>query len=129
MNTAKIGRVEDEKYIYLTTIGRNSGRTHTVELWFAKVEGRIYLSHEGTYTDWMKNIIENNLVEYRIRDTHFKGRARILIGGHVFEIGKVALYIKYYGHASKEIIDDWFSMSTVIEITPQLTSGRGPKGA
>jgi len=120
MNTAKIGRVEDEKYIYLTTIGRNTGRTHTVELWFAMAERKIYLSHEGDYTDWIKNILQNSLVEYRIRDIHFKGRARITADRDVFEIGKNALYIKYYGHASKEIIDDWFSMSTVVEITPQV---------
>jgi len=129
MNTSKIGRVEDEKYIYLTTIGRNTGRSHTVELWFAMAGGKIYLSHEGAYTDWMKNIIENNLVEYRIRDIHFKGRARIVTGGDVFEIGKNALFIKYYGHASKEIIDDWFSMSTVTEITLQLKCDRDPKKA
>ena len=120
MNTSKTGRVGDEKYIYLTTIGRNTGRTHTVELWFAIAGGKIYLSHEGAYTDWMKNIIKNDLVEYRIRDTHFKGTARIVTGGDVFETGKSALYLKYYGHASKEIIDDWFSMSTVTEITPQV---------
>jgi hypothetical protein len=120
MNTARTGRVKDEKYIYLTTIGRNTGRTHTVELWFAIAEGKIYLSHEGAYTDWMKNIIKNNLVEYRVRDIHAKGRARIVTEGDAFDIGKSALYIKYYGHASKEIIDDWFSMSTVMEITPQL---------
>jgi hypothetical protein len=120
MNTGKIGRVKEEKYIYLTTIGRNTGRTHTVELWFAIAEGKIYLSHEGTYTDWMKNIIENSLVEYRIGDTHFKGRARIVTERDIFDAGKSALYTKYYGHASKEMIDDWFSMSTVMEITPQL---------
>lgn len=129
MNTPEIGRVEDEKYIHLTTIGRNTGRTHTVELWFAIAGGKIYLSHEGAYTDWMKNIIENNSVEYGIRDVHFKGRARIVTGGDVFEIGKRALYIKYYGHASKEIIDDWFSLSTVVEITPQLKRDRDPKEA
>ena len=88
MDTAKVGRVEDEKYIYLTTIGRNTGRAHTVELWFARAGGKIYLSHEGAYTDWMKNIIENNLVEYRIRDIHFKGGARIVTDGDVFEIEK-----------------------------------------
>jgi uncharacterized pyridoxamine 5'-phosphate oxidase family protein len=120
MSTGKIGRVEDEKHIYLTTIGRNTGRAHTVELMFAMAGGKIYLSHEGAYTDWMKNIIKNNLVEYRIRDVHFKGTARIVTGGDEFEIGKNALYIKYYGNASKEIIDDWFSMSTVAEITPQV---------
>ena len=129
MNAAKVEKVKDEKYIYLTTTGRNTRRAHTVELWFAIAMGKIYLSHEGAYTDWMKNIMENDLVEYRIGKIHFKGRARLVTSGDVFEMGKSALYHKYYGLASKETIDDWFSMSTVVEITPQLEVGRDPKDA
>jgi hypothetical protein len=34
------------------------------------------------------------------------------------ESGKKALYEKYYGPASKEIIDDWFSLSQVIQMSP-----------
>jgi hypothetical protein len=129
MNAAKVEKVKDEKYIYLTTTGRNTRRAHTVELWFAITGGKIYLSHEGAYTDWMKNLMENDLVEYRIGNIQFKGRARIVTSGDVFEMGKSVLYHKYYGLASKETIDDWFSMSTVVEITPQLEFGRDPKDA
>lgn len=114
MNVAGIG---NEKYIYLTTRGRKTEKPHTVELWFASAEGKIYLSHEGAHTDWMKNIIKDGHVEFRIGDIHFKGRARIVRGGEAFEAGKHALYLKYYGMASEEVIDDWFSESTVIEIS------------
>ncbi len=109
--------VADEKYIYLTTIGRRTGNSHTVELWFAITGGRIYLSHEGEYTDWMKNILKNDHVEFRIGDVKFKGGARIINDEKVFEIGKVALYLKYYGAANEDVINDWFSESTVIEIS------------
>jgi len=78
---------------------------------------KIYLSHEGKYTDWMKNIRKNNSVEFRIRDTQFKGRAQIFTNGEPFEIGKRALYHKYYGKASEDVVDDWFSESAVIEIS------------
>jgi len=109
--------IADEKYIYLTTVGRRTGNPHTVELWFTITKGKIYLSHEGTYTDWMRNIIKNDHVEFRIGNIQFKGRARIVKDGEAFKIGKYALYIKYYGKASKDIINDWFSKSTVIEIS------------
>lgn len=108
--------VANEKYIYLTTRGRRTGNPHTVELWFAIAEGRIYLSHEGPYTDWMKNILNDDHVEFRINDVKFRGRARIIRSGKMFEIGKRALYLKYYGRASKSVINDWFSESRVIEI-------------
>jgi len=65
----------------------------------------------------MKNIRKNNSVEFRIRDTQFKGRAQIFTNGEPFEIGKRALYHKYYGKASEDVVDDWFSESAVIEIS------------
>jgi len=110
-------RVADEKYIYLTTRGRKTGDPHTVELWFAIAGKRIYLSHEGAYTDWMKNILEDGRVEFKIGKIRFKGNARIAEGGEIFELGKHALYLKYYGKADEDTINDWFSESTMIEIS------------
>jgi len=112
-----LSRVADEKHIYLTTRGRKTGNPHTVELLFAIAGKKIYLSHEGTYTDYMKNILEDNRVEFKIGKIRFKGKARIAGGGEAFELGKHALYLKYYGKANKDTIDDWFSESTIIEIS------------
>jgi len=112
-----VNRVADEKYIYLTTKGRKTGNPHTVELWFAVAGNKIYLSHEGTYTDYMKNILENNRVEFKIGKTQFEGNARIVRGGEAFELGKHALYLKYHGKADEDTINDWFSESTIIEIS------------
>ena len=110
-------RVADEKYIYLTTRGRKSGNPHTVELWFAIAGKEIYLSHEGAYTDWMKNILKDNRVEFKIGKIQFKGTARVDESGKAFELGKHALYLKYYGKATEDTIDNWFSESTIIEIS------------
>ncbi len=113
--------VEDAKkkqYIYLTTQGRKTGKPHTVEIWFAYAEGKIYLSHEGAYTDWMKNLEKNEKVSARIAAVKFNAKAKIVGEGTSREQGKKALYEKYYKPASKAVIDDWFSLSTVIELTP-----------
>jgi deazaflavin-dependent oxidoreductase (nitroreductase family) len=110
-------RIADEKYIYLTTRGRKTGNPHTVELWFAIAGKKIYLSHEGAYTDWMKNILEDGRVEFKIGKIQFKGNARIAEAGEVFELGKHALYLKYYGKADEDTINEWFSESTIIEIS------------
>ncbi|HML03730.1 MAG TPA: nitroreductase/quinone reductase family protein [Candidatus Bathyarchaeia archaeon] len=117
MSQTDISGVADEKYIYLTTRGRKTGNSHTVELWFAMAGKKIYLSHEGAYTDWMKNILKDSRVEFRIGKIPFKGNARITESGEIFELGKNALYLKYYGEADKDTIDDWFSESTIIEIS------------
>ena len=116
MSSIDTSGVVEEKYIYLTTVGWRSGNPHTVELWFAVARGKIYLSHEGKYTDWMRNIIKDDCVEFKIRDIQFKGKTRIVKNGEAFDVGKYALYFKYYGKASEDTISDWFSESTIIEI-------------
>lgn len=113
-----IEAVQKNQYIYLTTQGRKTGKPHTVEIWFAYAEGKLYLSHEGAYTDWMKNLDKNENVSARIDAVKFTGRAKIVEEGSSRERGKKALYEKYYKPATKAVIDDWFSLSTVIELTP-----------
>jgi deazaflavin-dependent oxidoreductase (nitroreductase family) len=111
--------VKDERFIYLTTIGRKSGKPHTVELWFAFSKGAVYLSHEGDHTDWMKNIAKHGSVSMRIDGVESKGDARITTETEdARETGKKMLYEKYYGPTSQEVIDDWFELSTVVEVTP-----------
>jgi hypothetical protein len=109
--------IAQDKYLYLTTVGRVTGRCHTVELWFAACERCIYLSHEGLPTDWMKNLCQHEQVEFMVGGKRFTGLARIITDINAFDRGKRALYYKYYGSAQAAIIDDWFSESSVIEIS------------
>ena len=90
-----------------------------MELWFAVAGGKVYLSHEGDRTDWMKNIVRHGPVSIRIDGVTSKGDARIA-EGDARQAGKKALYEKYYGRASDDVIDDWFSLSTVVELTPEI---------
>jgi hypothetical protein len=109
-----------EKFVYLTTKGRKSGKNHEVELWFALASDKIYLSHEGEYTDWMKNLAKNATVSLKIGSESFDGEAALTqMGSQARETGKQALYEKYYGQANKETLDDWFELSTVVEIIPK----------
>ncbi len=112
--------LKKEKFVYLTTKGRKTGKNHEVELWFALANDKIYLSHEGEYTDWMKNLAKNSAVNIKIGSENFEGEAALTqLGSQSREVGKEALYEKYYGPASKETLDDWFELSTVIEIKPK----------
>jgi deazaflavin-dependent oxidoreductase (nitroreductase family) len=103
--------------MYLSTIGRKTGTPHRVEVWFAVHEGRIFLSHEGQETDWMKNIRENNKVFFKIGGKNFEGRARFLEDrSNEAWRGKEMLYEKYYNKATREVIEDWFSLSKLLVI-------------
>ncbi len=110
--------INKEKFIYLTTKGRNTGKEYTKELWFAQSSnGKIYLSHEGERTDWMKNLMKNPRVRARIGSLNFEADAKIAKGDSR-EDGKKSLYEKYYGEAGREKIDDWFELSMVVELAP-----------
>ena len=119
MEVHELDSVRKQKLIHLTTKGRKTGKPHTVEVWFAVADGLVYLSHEGERTDWMKNIAENGQVEAKIGGLTFKGGAKMTGARASRERGKKALYEKYYGAAKQEVIDDWFSLSRVIEIKPE----------
>lgn len=107
-----------EKFAHLTTDGRKTGKPHRVELWFSLGAGKIFLSHEGDHTDWMRNITKNKRVHIQIGRLDVEAEAMILKEGVSNELGKTSLYEKYYGPAPKATIDDWFELSTIIELTP-----------
>lgn len=111
-----LSEITNQKHILLTTKGRRTGKAHTVELWYAILGEKIYLSHEGEYSDWMRNIQKDSQVKFKIGNYQFIGKARIVMDKKDFDIGKHALYLKYYGKASNDVIDDWFSESNIVEI-------------
>jgi deazaflavin-dependent oxidoreductase (nitroreductase family) len=112
-----LAKVSSEKFIHLTTTGRRSGKSHTVELWFAFKDGNVYLSHEGEETDWMKNIGKTPQVSFETGGSKFSGQARY-VQDAIDEAwtAKLALYEKYYGKGTREVIEDWFSLSKLIVI-------------
>jgi deazaflavin-dependent oxidoreductase (nitroreductase family) len=107
-----------EKFAYLTTVGRKTGKPHIVELWFSFADGKIFLSHEGDYTDWMRNITHEARVQLRIGSLSLEADATIVSESSARELGKTSLYEKYYGPAPKATIDDWFELSTIIQLDP-----------
>lgn len=111
-------KAKNSKVVYLTTKGRRTGKPHTVEIWFAYENGVVYLSHEGDYTDWMKNLVKNNGVSLKVANEQFIGEARILTDANEKNQAKKALYFKYYGPASDAVLEDWFELSTLLEVRP-----------
>ena len=119
MKTQDLANVAGRKLIHLTTRGRKTGKPHVVELWFAAANGNVYLSHEGQETDWMKNITKDPAITFEIGGKQFRGRGCYLQdGAEEAWVGKAALYEKYYGKATREIIEDWFSLSKLFIIVP-----------
>jgi deazaflavin-dependent oxidoreductase (nitroreductase family) len=67
-----------DDFCYLTTIGRVTGRTHTIEIWFALDGDSLYML-SGSYTsDWVKNLRHAPDVTVRLGDVVFAARARVV---------------------------------------------------
>jgi ribosomal protein L11 methyltransferase len=68
--------VAEEEFAYVTTTGRKSGRTHTVELWYL-LDGRTaWFLHTGGPSDWIANALAGP-VAVRIGDRVWAGTARL----------------------------------------------------
>jgi hypothetical protein len=68
--------LQDERYCYLSTSQRVTGRRHTAELWFVPAEGGVYLfSGSGGLTTWCLNLQADDRAVLRIDGRSWLGRA------------------------------------------------------
>jgi deazaflavin-dependent oxidoreductase (nitroreductase family) len=66
-----------EQFLYLTTTGRITGRLHEIEIWFVEHNGRYYLVSEmRERADWVRNILHQPAVTFRVGDQSWQGHAR-----------------------------------------------------
>ncbi len=71
--------MNEEQFLYLTTIGRKTGVSREIEIWFTQLEGRYYLIAEHReQTHWVKNILHNPHVSFRVAGQTFNGTGRVV---------------------------------------------------
>lgn len=94
----------DDDFCYLTTIGRRSGRPHTIEIWFA-LDGRtLYLlSGGGEKADWVKNLRQHPEVQVRLRQQEFRGQAWLVTDAQEDALARTLLYEKYTPRSSDDL--------------------------
>lgn len=67
------------QYLYLTTVGRNSGLPREIEIWFVESKGKLYVLAEHFHkAQWLKNIQHNPRVRVRLGDESHEATARAL---------------------------------------------------
>src|SRR5215813_13019959 len=65
-----------ESLVQLTVKGRKSGKPHTVKIWFATNNDKVYVtSARGLDADWIKNLRKNPETTLQIGPTILKGAA------------------------------------------------------
>ena len=69
----------DTPFLYLTTVGRKSGRPREIEIWFTERRGRYYVIAETRErAHWVQNILAEPRVLLRVGAARFAGRGRVV---------------------------------------------------
>ena len=111
-------------HCYVTTIGRRSRKPHTIEIWFALNEGRVYLlSGGGERSDWVKNLTEHPTVGIRIGDRDMIAAAAPVTDPEEDKLARRLLVEKYQPRYADDL-SEWgrSALPIVIEL-PQPAAG------
>ena len=98
--------LSDERYCYLTTTGRVSGRPREIEIWF-HLEGRtIYMLAEGRgRANWVRNLMADPTVSVRVAGLTYGGIARIVEDDAEEMAARRALPAKYQEGYSEDLTE------------------------
>jgi deazaflavin-dependent oxidoreductase (nitroreductase family) len=114
----------DDDYCYLTTTGRVSARSHTIEIWFGLNGDTLYLLSGGAErSDWVKNLRRTPAVSVRIREQEFAGRARVIDPGEE-DVRARALLVGKYQPRYRGSLEEWGR--TALPVAIDLNSAAGP---
>jgi hypothetical protein len=76
---ARLAVVRDRGTLQLTTLGRRTGKRHTVTVWFLVEDKTVYLVTLRLRRDWPRNVMKNGYVELDIAGMVFTGRAKQVV--------------------------------------------------
>jgi deazaflavin-dependent oxidoreductase (nitroreductase family) len=109
----------DVEFCYLTTTGRRSGRGHTVEMWFAVSDGRVFLLSGGRDgADWVRNIQAEPRVQVRVGAEMRAGLARVLEPDTEDDALARRLLVEKYEPIDHSSLEHWgrTSLAVLIEL-------------
>jgi deazaflavin-dependent oxidoreductase (nitroreductase family) len=79
MSSATIESLTGEQVLHLTTVGRVTGQSHEIEIWFILCREKFYLfSERGEAAGWVKNLQRSSNVSIRIGERRIKAVAKVL---------------------------------------------------
>jgi deazaflavin-dependent oxidoreductase (nitroreductase family) len=58
---------EPTDFLYLATVGHNTGRPHLIEIWYVEHEGRYYVvSEKRERSHWVQNVLRQPAVAFMV---------------------------------------------------------------
>jgi deazaflavin-dependent oxidoreductase (nitroreductase family) len=95
-------------FCYVTTVGRRTGRPHTIEIWFGLAGSTLYLlSGGGERSDWVRNLLTNPAVTVRLGDRELPATARIVADDGEEAAARRLLAAKYQDWREGRAMSGW----------------------
>lgn len=125
MNTT-LEQFADDDFCYLTTTGRVTGRSHTIEIWFALHHATLYmLAGDGDRSDWVKNLRRAPAVTVRLRRAIFAGRARVVADAAEDALTRRLVVAKYQPRDSDDL-SEWGRTALPVAVDIEGMAGAAP---
>ncbi|MGB6551895.1 MAG: nitroreductase family deazaflavin-dependent oxidoreductase [Candidatus Binataceae bacterium] len=76
--SARLGTVASRQTLVLTHVGRKSGKSYDVTIWFVVAGDRIILPTANVARNWVKNLRKTPAARIDVGGEKFQGRARFI---------------------------------------------------
>jgi deazaflavin-dependent oxidoreductase (nitroreductase family) len=109
--------------IDLITVGRITGRLHTIEIWFAHFDSTIYmLSGGGERADWVRNLAITPEVQVDVGGRRYFGRGRRVTDADEDRLARNAIHDKYATRYSGDLTR-WRETALPMAVDLDLSAG------
>lgn len=114
-------KLNRERLVWLTVVGRKTGKPHTVKIWFAAENGKVFVtSARGKDAQWVKNLRKTPTVTVKIGETTFRGTA-VWREDDGVRTEVIPLFLRKYFLAKVFKWVGWYKVIFAFEITPEKT--------
>ena len=119
MPTAKNGlkdRLARYRQIKISMIGRKSGKTISIPVWFVLEGKKVYLLPvQGSETQWYKNVLKNPSIRIDARDAEAEFRAKPVTDAKAVN-SVIEKFREKYGAADVKKYYSKFDVAVVVEV-------------
>ena len=115
--------LERHSVVDLITVGRVSGRPHTIEIWFAHYDSTIYMLSGGAdRSDWVRNLVRTPAVQIQVGGRRYPGVGRIVTDPAEDRLARDAVHDKYAARYSGDLTG-WRESALPIAVDLDLSGG------
>lgn len=114
-----MGPEAGDEFCYVTTTGRRTGKPHTIEIWYARSGGAMYvIAQAGERADWVRNLLADPSVVLRVGGDEWVARARPVHDEEERARAGRAVAARYQGWTEGSPLPAWLGAALPVALEP-----------